>query len=205
MANKHAGLRSKVTESLDTWNWFLLRFLAGCFSYKISLQNAETENPKKSKKHTHNPLMERIISTLTVSVCVLGLFSVHDATCRHTNYTQARAAAIATQVITLTTTTLRWRLWLFHASLGTCPSFSPSLLPAVRSEEWNIHEVIWMTKEVKWGRFKGGSACDTWRQIVPVIVSSSSILKTIEKCWIRCYSKKMKSFILQHYFWVCFL
>lgn len=48
---------------------------------------------------------------------------------------------------------------------------STSLLPVVRSWEWNIHEVIWMTKEVKWGRFKEGSVCGTWRQPVIIIVS----------------------------------
>lgn len=112
----------------------------------------------------------------TVSVCVCVCARCEFLGCDVFNCTQARASPVAKQDITPAKTTPHWRLRLFHVSHCSSPSFSPSLLPTVRSGEWNIHEVIWMTKEVKWGRFKGGLACDTWWQIVTIIVSSFSVL-----------------------------
>lgn len=59
-ANKRAGLYSKVNVSLHTWNYFLLRFLAGCFFKDFPSKCKKSKAQRRvSGRRPHHPLVNR--------------------------------------------------------------------------------------------------------------------------------------------------
>lgn len=154
---KQAALLSKVTQQMSLcWDFMEAAFL-------LSMQ--ERENHERRVKHTVFWWREWREDSWTVTL-------THQL---HTNPSSGRrshCSAATSEIPTL-------------PYLPQPQPRSASVPPVVRSWEWNIHEVIWMTKEVKWDRFKEVLVCGTWRQTVIIIVScflGSASVKTSPTC-----------------------
>lgn len=124
--------------------------------------------------------------------CVCSCFWVSMWHVSHSNYTQAWASSVTTHVVTLTKTMSRLRLRLFHVSF-----FLQPVCLSLPSSSRQIKEVKYSwgylnDKGGDAGQIQRGFACDTWWQIVTIIVSCSSVVLVWKhwKCSTRCENKR---------------